>query len=273
MANSFRQFLKNADLNHQYVDYTWDDTDVTKGWNFDYANDYIEKLEKISLRAKLVLMIGVYEWVYARFESFPMPAIFSHMAEAAYCANINKFYLISHIALDNMNISRKDFIGPIDGALYCAGRMALLPTMYVSDNTTDIDDDSVELWEMDEDYDLERWKSKLPFLIAEVLHILPQDKVPLFKHWLEGVTNRLVEHYIMPEEDPFANLFGHKNDKEWLGDYVAREVLDLNYPYNPKDAVKLCDQFLQQVDYRNNPLLVPPEQLTGKIEHPYRLVE
>lgn len=147
---------------------------------------------------------------------------------------------------------------------------------YVSDNAVseeDIDEPDTYMYDENTHDDINSWKKDLSFLIAIAQHILPEEKFPSFKSWIEGVTDRLIQYYIMPEEDAFTHLFGYQSDKDWLGDYIAREALDLNYPYDPNDALRLCDKFLQQVDYQNNMLLVPPEELNHKIKPPYRLVE
>lgn len=266
--NELPSYILKANVDSHNINYLWDDSLIDETLQYDYAQHIISKIDKISLRAKIILGIGVYEWILGRLGEFASNPIPFQVWEVALCANIDKNYATY------MEFEREDYIGPIEGALWC-GFTSIIPMLYVSDNITDLD--NIDKYD-DEDslvYGGNHGAADLGLVqnIALVLHILPQNKIPLFKSWLDGATNRLIKHYTMPKDDPFANLFGYKDDKDWLGDYVAREVLDLDYPYHPKDAVKLCDQFLQQVDYRNNPLLVPPQQLTGKIKHPYRLLE
>lgn len=265
MEYQLPHYILQASLNNPVIDYFWDDTNIDQKLDYNYASAFITKLEPCTLRAKIGLSIGAFEWVLGRFYQLNDKAVFYQLAQAAWCANIDKRYL-KYIELDN-----REYRGSVDYALWLA-YAALFPVLLVSENISDPKDKDnyVDPLFM---YDKEGWQDSLSTLLAIVKYILPNDKLPLLESWLNQVIDRFVIFYTAQKEDPFANIFGHKDDKEWLGDYVAREVLDLDYPYDPQDAVTLCDQFLQQVDYRNNPLLVPPEQLTGKIEHPYRLVE
>lgn len=265
MEYQLPHYILQASLNNPVIDYFWDDTNIDQKLDYNYASAFITKLTPCTLRAKIALSIGVYEWVLGRFYQLNDKAIFYQLAQAAWCANIDKYYL-KYIELDNRN-----YLGHVDYALWLA-YAALFPVLLVSENISKPQDkdDYVDPLFM---YDKEGWQDSLCTLLAIAKYILPSNKLPLLETWLNLVIDRLVVFYSAHKENPFANLFGHKDDKDWLGDYVPCEALDLDYPYDPKDAATLCDQFLQQVDYQNNPLLVPPEQLKPKIKYPYHLME
>lgn len=253
----------DSTLNQYPIDYSWDDSNVESKIDFSYAENITHHFTPITLRAKLLLLSGINDWILVRLSAIPFEPIFYQIAEAAYCANINK-YLFNL----KFQLFRNDYQGPVNGVLWCSGYSSVLANYFMSALSDDLDDN-----ELYEEYHPTVIDDDLTFLIALTFHILPKEKKAAFDDWLTQVIKRLSHYYIPKQDGEFDHLFGFENDKDWLGDYVAREVLDLDYPYHPKDAVKLCDQFLQQVDYRNNPLLVPPQQLTGKIKHPYRLLE
>lgn len=264
MNTMLPHYIIEADIGSPNIDYSWDDYTIDTVLDYEYANQIINDIGTLSLRAKITVAIGVYEWLIGRFLPYLQSPLYLHIAQAAWVANIDKHYLYY------TEIDSDDFNGPIEYAMWL-GFSALLPVLYVSQNINDPDGE--EYVDAENPYNPNEWAMALNMLISVTIYVLPQDKIVLFKTWLEKAITRLKLYYTQAADDPFSNLFGEEDNGDWLGDYIAREVLDLDYPYNPKDAVKLCDQFIQHVDYRNNPLLVPPEQLTGKIEHPYQLVE
>lgn len=265
MSYQFPNYIIQADIAKYPIDYKWDDTEVEDILDEQYAEQFTSKLESITLRSRFILMAGIYEWALARLGHYSQNReLFEHIAQVAYCATINPCYLIGDI-----EIEREDFLGPIEGALWCTGYAGLISNYHVAYNAYLENDDNYTF----ETYDPTHAVNECILLISLTTHILPQDKIILFKIWLERNIDYFEQNNKLTTFDPLKYLFTVPEEKIWFGDYIAKEALDPDYPYNPKDAVKLCDQFLQQVDYHNNPLLVPPEQLTGKIKHPYRLLE
>lgn len=261
-------YIVNAQINNQHIDYVWDDNHVSQPLNVDIAPPFIRTLEQVSLRGKIALVIGCYEWVVGRYSTFVDQSFFLQIQEAAWCANINKSYI-----RQDLFFSRSNFLGPIQGAMWCA-YSSLIPVLYVSQGMTekDLEDEDTDFLVEDYLYDGDEWKDGLNFLIPLIVHILPSDKVPLFLSWLEAVTQRLVKLYTMPEEDPFDNLWGHKDDKSWLGDYVAREALDPDFDFQPEQVIPLLNQFLQRID-KTNPFLTPFNFLKEKIKIPFKIEE
>lgn len=269
MIYNLPHYIISANIDTSVIDYKWDAYSVGEYIDYNYADEIIAKIDAVSLRAKICLMTGVYEWVIGRLYSICRDPIFFSMAEAAWCANINRFYLIPQSEYYRTNyIDMERYRGPVDGVLWCTGQASLFCDLYVSDNTINTDN-SIGLFETNSTYYLDAWREDLRFLVAIVIHILPDDKLELFKRWIVGVSTRLVDYYTMKPEGVFDNLFGHEDDKDWLGDYVAREVLDLNLDYDPEQAIPLLNKFLSQVDYKSNPLLAPIDKLSKYIKTPY----
>lgn len=43
--------------------FPWDETAVTKNFNYTYAKSIINKVSSVSLRGRITLIIGIYEWI------------------------------------------------------------------------------------------------------------------------------------------------------------------------------------------------------------------
>ncbi|MCL1029175.1 hypothetical protein [Serratia silvae] len=261
----FPDYINQQNLGHEPIDYVWDDSQVEENLDFHYGEQVTEKLATVSLRARLLLMNGIYEWILARLINYTEHKdIFENIAQAAYCANINPYYLAGDFELD-----RDDFEGPVDGVLWCAGYAGLTGHYHIAYNS---------YLKNDENYTFESYSpsdalDECSLLITLALHILPQDRRLFFKQWLEENINQLQKNYKLKEIDPFKFLFTEPDELIWFGDYVSREILVLGSQYSNKELIDFCDRFLQQVDYHHNPLLVPPKELKKRIKHPYRLTD
>lgn len=262
MMYQLPKYVVDLSLNKQKVDYFWDDDYIDQKLNYDYASQFIERMENSTLRAKIALSIGVYEWVLGRFNCIHQNSVFYQIAEAAWCSNIDKRYL-QYFELDC-----KKYRGPVNYALWLA-YAALYPVLLVSENISDPEDkdNCVDPLFM---YDKNEWQDCLSTLLALLKHILPAGKLTLFEDWFNLVIERLTTIYIQSEESAFTSLFGHRNEKDWLGDYVARESLDPIYNYRPEHAVPLLNNFLSQVD-KSNPFLRPLSELETKLKTPFKM--
>lgn len=49
-------YIIHSQINNKIIDYSWDDSNVESCLNYDYANDVIERIENISIRAKKCTM-------------------------------------------------------------------------------------------------------------------------------------------------------------------------------------------------------------------------
>ncbi|XKM12638.1 hypothetical protein RCS94_06325 [Orbaceae bacterium ac157xtp] len=252
MSYQLPNYIVNATINNSTLDYSWDDSDIDQHWDYDYAKPIIKRMECCTLRAKIALSIGIYEWILGRFYQLHDHSIYYQIAEAAWCANVDKRYL-HYIELDDQK-----YEGKVDYALWLA-YAALFPVLLVSQNISNPnnEDDYVDPLFM---YDKNEWASCLTTQLALLKHVLSKEKLVLLENWLNQVVERLTTFYIEPEENPFANLFGQQESKDWLGDYVAREALDPAYNYQPDQAVILLNKFLSQVD-KKNPVLTSLTEL------------
>ncbi|MBC2262858.1 hypothetical protein HCB45_15030 [Listeria sp. FSL L7-0091] len=249
------------------IDYPWDDTMIDEMLDYHYAKSVCDTLSNISLRAKIALNIGVYEWVLAYLGNLSDKVEPYQVVEASWCAHINKFYI------NYMEFEQEDFTGPINGPLWC-GLTSVILTLYVSDNIADVENLDKYDYEDQQLYGGNDENAEIGLVgnISLALHILPVNQAQLFKTWLENISKRFIHLYLMPEEDEYSNLFGYNSEKDWLGDYVPREALDPQMDYQPNDALILSKNFLQSVDYKSNPYLVLPEALIGKVKKPYSFI-
>lgn len=259
-------YIINAAINSQSIDYLWSEDKQSQPFNLEIATPFVSKLASVSLRAKVTLIIGCYEWVIGRFYNVVDESFFLQLQEAAWCANVNKNYIRK-----DLFIEKNEYPGPIEGALWYA-YSCIIPALYMAEGmtSTDLEDDEAEFLVDDYFFDENEWKNSLRYLISLVVHILPTEKTSQFINWLECVTTRLVDLYTMHQKGPFDNLWGHNDEREWLGNYVAREALDPNYHYQPEQAVALINRFFQLVD-KSNPLLNSLVQLKEKIKDPFKI--
>jgi len=237
-------YIEKAKQDTPMLLYPWDDTQVRGSLKYD-TDDLIEQIELGSLRAKTVLAIGVYEWVIWRYRLLynePTPV---QIVEASWCAAIDRRYI------QYIELVRSEYTGPIKGPLWVAS-MNLVDMFYETPEGKN------------------QWRVSIHYLSRIAMHVLPKPEI--FEQWLNAVTDRLVNMYPAPEDDPFEDIF-NDHEEERRGPLVAREALDPAFDYHPDQAPQLLDQFLRSVDYKNNPFLRSPEELMELgIEHPYRLL-
>ena len=248
MSYSIPTYIHNANINTPVIRYIWDDTRVDEDFRYQCGDfdGLLSKLKNISLHGRIVLGIGIYEWIIWRYHSLSDDPIPFQLAESAWCANVNNEYG-EYIELD-----RDEYAGPVKAPLWCAVTW-LLPMVHFSDN-----DDN-------------EWQDGIDFLARLAMHILPETKP--FEQWLNTVVDRLMKMHPAPEDDPFEDLFDDEHIEERRGPLVAREALDPSFDYHPDQAPALLDNFLRSIDHSKNPFLRSPEELMELgIAHPYRVL-
>ena len=238
-------YVVNSKIDSLYIPYIWDDTRAGDDFTFD-PQIFLDNFSHISLHGKYALGIGIYEWIVWRYNKISEKSeVVFYIAEAEWCASISPLYV------EYIELNRKEYLGPVDGPLWCAATMVSSMTEYGPDEDEDCD-------------------ACIAYLIQLAMHVLPDTKI--FEQWLDAAIKRLMKDYPQQEEDPFENLF-EEDKEERKGPLVAREALDPSFDYHPDQAPRLLDQFLRSVDYKNNPFLRSPEELMELgIEHPYRLL-
>lgn len=237
------RYIQAADIGTQLINFQWDDWRASQDFTFD-ASTVLERMTRCSLRAKIGLGIGMYEWIVWRFQSLSEDATPFQVAEAAWCANIDQRYM------EYSEFDREDWLGPVRGPLWCAMTW-LIPMVLLSDDNSD------EL------------ESGLLYLPTLAMHVMPRPAV--FQKWLDTSVERLVALYPAPSEDPFQDLFG-ENKEERCGPFVPSEALDPEFPFKPDETSILIDRFLRNVRYMSNPLLKRPDVLReeGFVGTPYQ---
>ena len=232
MAYSIPEYIRTAIPDDAPLRYLWDDTRVDADFRAK-TDDLVRSIAPVTLRAKIALGIGIYEWIVWRFHGLSADPLPIQLAAGAWCANVDRHYM------EYFEPGRQKWLGPVRGPLWCA-MAALLPMIYFSDDST------------------ADWEYGLSFLPTLALHVLPEDSA--FKGWLGACTERLNRLYPQLTDDIFADLFSEQQEKR-RGPLVAREALDPDYPYTPDMAVPLLSNYLQTVDHGSNPLLYSSEKM------------
>ena len=232
MAYTIPIYIAEASIDTPNLNFVWDDTRVDDDFLYEPDN-LLERLSGVSLRAKIAVGISLYEWILFRFQRVSDDPLPFHLAEAAWCANVNREYM------EYFELDRDEWLGPVRGPLWCAVTW-LLPMIFFSDDQP------------------EEWESGLGFLSRLAFHVMPK---PLyFEKWLAASIERIAAYYTMSESDPFEDLFGER-EEERRGPLVPREVLDPNFKYHPDMAKGLLSIYLRNVDYKKNPILFSPDEM------------
>ncbi len=236
----------------QALDYLWGDARIEEDFAGD-ASEVLAQAEAMSVRARIVLTVGLYEQVLWRFEGLHAHEEPWQILEAAWCATVDPRYL------SFFELPRDAWAGPIDSPLWCACTYL----QHGLDRAQDFPQDQLEAIEF-------------LYLLAE--HVA-MDR-PALAGWAEAVSRRLAARHPDIEADPFDDLFERRVGAD-LGPLIGRDSLDPTMP----DAVAEYDApaFLQAVlngaqqraEADENPFLSTPEDLADlDFEGPaYRLPE
>lgn len=230
-------------VRHQ-VRYIWDDSRALLDFRGDAA-PVLSAAMQMSLRARMGLCIGLYEWVIWRFEGLHARQEPVQILQAAWCATVDPRYL------RYFELPRGEWLGPVEGPLWCAAAW-LQPAIsqgYLFQGKL---------------YD------GLSFMTRLALHTLPDTE--RFAPWLEVILARLKQLYPEPPEDPFADLFYHQLAQR-LGPLTGRNTLD---PSGPPDSVmtrRFLEDALEEARRTENAFLAEPDDLAdvGFVGQPYVL--
>lgn len=222
MTLSVPAYIESANIQDTTVRYKWDD------WNVEQAEepideDVFERLNRLSLRANVVLTIGTAEWIVERFRplldvQFPLQYL-----EAAWAQCVH-FRYASCVWEDRA--PKDEWTGPVKGPV----GIAMTRVMY-----------AVEQAEAQE------YPSLRAAWISNLAQYLMHDPKP-FQSWFESILKR------------FERLFPLQPENK-LGAVIPREVLDPAYEFKADDTVKLIQNFLSGLDYEANPFLSHPEEM------------
>jgi hypothetical protein len=237
-------YIAAAAIDDSVLRFVWDDTRGTENVRNVY-DELVSQVAPLTLRAKIALGIGIYQWIIWRFEPMLTDPLAFQLEEAAWCANVDRHYM------EYFELDRQNWLGPVRGPLWCAITW-LMPMIYFSDERP------------------EEWRSGLSFLPNLALHVLTR-KAP-FESWLNACVERLLSLHAEHESDPFEDLFGELQE-ERRGALIAPEAVNPEFDYHPEQVPVLLGRYLQSVAQRQNPLLRSPDEMrrAGFVGTPYAL--
>lgn len=235
-------WIEISDQEKRNLRFIWDDTRAL----LDFIGDAAPVLRasmKMSLRARMVLSMGLYEWVVWRFEGLHERSEPLQIAQVGWCATVDPRYMRF------FELTREEWQGPVEGPLWCAATW-LQPAMSQG-----------HLFPRGV-YDA------LSFLTRMGLHVLPN--VDRFQAWLQVVLDRLVQMYPLTPDNPFEDLFDRRISQR-LGPLIGRNVLDPDEKPDAQRGVSFLAQTLREARDTGNPFLSSPEDLkeAGFTEEPY----
>ena len=238
------RWITFSDQEKVTIRYVWDDTRALSDFTGDAA-PVLRSAMKMSLRARMVLCMGLYEWNMWRFAGLhPRPEPLQ-IAQAGWCATVDPRYM------KFFELTRGEWRGPIKGPLWCAA-MWLQPAM----SKGHLFPKGV--------YDA------ISFLTRMALHVLPDDDP--FEAWLEIILKRLIQTYPLTPEDPFHDLL-ERSVAQRLGPLIGRNVLDPTSEFDSLAGMRFLAQELRDARAEGNPFLASPGDLkdAGFRDKPYVL--
>ena len=233
-----------SDEEERHIRFIWDDTRAMKDFTGD-ASWVLRASMQMSLRARMVLCVGLYEWIVWRFEGLHTRPEPLQIAQVAWCAAVDPRYMCF------FELTREEWRGPIEGPLWCAATW-LQPAMSQG-----------HLFPRGV-YDA------LSFLTRMALHVLPN--ADRFQAWLQIVLERFTLNYPIVPEDPFEDLFEYRVSQR-LGPLIGRNVLDPTQRIDPQVTRQFFAQTLADARDESNPFLSDPGYLNdlGFFDEPYVL--
>src|SRR5688572_26387735 len=225
-------WVQISDADRVHLRFIWDDTRALKDFTSD-AGDVVGASMKMSLRARMVLCMGLYEWTLWRFDGLHSRPEPKQIAEAGWCASVDPRYL------KFFELDRTEWLGSIEGPLWCAAAW-LQPAMSQGHLFPRGVYDAVS------------------FLTRLARHVLP-DRQP-FDGWLQAILPRLIETHPVVPDDPFADVMNRRVG-ERLGPLIGRDVLDPRRRYDPELGKGFLAEVLRDASASRNPFLATPADL------------
>jgi len=223
----------NAD--RRTLQFLWDDARADDDFTAD-ASEPLDVAERMSIRARLALLVGLYEWIAWRFEGLHQRVEVTQILEAAWCGTVDPRYLRF------FELSREQWVGPVDGPLWCA--FTYLEHGFRQSHVAEADT-----------------LDALEFLYLLAMHVLPDTRP--FEAWIQQTAKRLVETYPVQPEDPFADLFEERVG-EHLGEFVGRDALDPALAVDITRDRAFLMRLLAQARGRGNPFLANEGDLADR---------
>lgn len=225
-------YIVAAKIDDPKLTFRWDDWKASGDFTYD-PKKVVARAQTLTNRAQVALGIGMYEWTLGRFASLSEDPTPYQIAEAAWCAEIDRRYM------KRIEFDRRKWLGPVRGPLWCAMTW-LIPLVLSGDN------------------DPEELESGLAYLPRLAMHVLPKPEI--FEQWLITTLERLASWYTATPEGPLDDLFSVR-EEERRGPLVAPEALDPAFDYDPAQAPTLLAKRLAAIQPSLNPYLQTPEEM------------
>jgi hypothetical protein len=212
--------------------YAWDDTRASS--DFMHDGDWVvQAAARCSLRARMVLCLGLYERIVGRFDGLhddPLPWL---IAQAGWCGAIDPR------CLRYFELDRRQWLGAVRGPLWCAATW-LRPALADGDRfPAEVDDG-------------------LQYLTRLALHVDPEPEA--LTEWLAAVLARFASAHPAMPQDPFDDLFDRAPGRR-RGPLVGRAELDLDSSAGPQDARHFVADLLADVAREPNPFVATPREM------------
>jgi hypothetical protein len=225
-------WIEFGEVDRRTVRFRWDDARVDADFSGD-PSDVLDAAPEMSVRARLVLLVGLYEWIVWRFDGLHRRDEPAKILEAAWCGTVDPRYLLF------FELTREEWLGPVEGPLWCA--FTFLEEGFRQAHAFQADT-----------------YASLEFVYQLAFHVLPDTRP--FERWLQATLKRFVDVYPVPPEDPFEDVFEERIG-EHLGQLIGRDSLN---PAVPVDIVR-DRAFLQGVFVQSrteeNPFLATEDDL------------
>ena len=212
--------------------YAWDDARVDEDFTVD-VSPVLSAALKMSVRARMVLAVGLYEWVVWRFEGLYTRKEPRQILDVAWCGTVDPRYLNTY------EFAREEWVGPIEGPIWCA--MAYLnhglPKGYGLEGDL---------------YDA------LEYLYGLTYHVVPNRSG--LEQWLRPTLDRLVARYPPTAKDPLDDLFDHRIG-EHMGPLIGRDTLDPRAAVDVERDRRFLAQVLSVAREEETPFLATLEEL------------
>jgi hypothetical protein len=222
-----------TDQEKQTIQYTWDDKREWQNVTGD-APPVLGAATQMSLRAGIVLCLGLYEWIVWRFEGLHRRAEPLQIAQVGWCVTVDPSYMV-FFELDD----RSKWPGPIEGPLRSATSCLHF---------------AMSEWHRSPD----NVYGTIPDLTQLAMHVVPD--VDRFEAWLKIILDRLIQTFPLVPEDPFEDLFGHRVAQRF-GPLIGRSVLDPTTEYMPPEGRDFLAQMFREAQAEENPFLASPSYL------------
>src|SRR4051812_6240320 len=217
-------WINFGDADLRVLRFLWDDARVHHDFTGDAAT-VLAAARTMAVRARLVLLLGLSEWVVWRFDGLHRRKEPGEIIEAAWCGTVDPRYLAF------FELTREHWVGPVEGPLWCA--------------LTFLEDGFRESYAVEADT-----FRAISFVYRLAFHVIP-DRRP-FASWMTAILNRFTTTYPLLPDDPIADLFDRRI-AERLGPLIGRDALDPSLPIDAARGRAFLVRLIGQAREEENP--------------------